>query len=55
MPRSKQEVFNDLYERFEAGFVITVALQEEAHGHGIRIEAVEKAALASYEEDYDDE
>lgn len=55
MPRSKQEVFNELYEQFEAGSTITVELQKEAHGHGIRIEAVESAALASYEEDFDDE
>ena len=53
MPRSKQEVFNELYEQFEAGSPITVELQEEAHSHGIRIEAVESAALASHEEDYD--
>lgn len=56
MSRSKQEVFNELFERFEAGMPITVGLQEEAHSHGIRIESVEDAALASLEEvDCDDE
>mgnify|MGYP003654490281 CR=1 FL=1 len=55
MPRSKQEVFKELYEQFEAvNPIITVALQKEAHSHGIRIEAVEKAALASQEDDYDE-
>ncbi len=56
MSRSKQEVFNELYEQFEAGSPISVGLQEEAHNHGIRIDAVEDAALASIEEvDCDDE
>lgn len=52
----KQEVFNRLYEAFEAGEPVSVSLQEEAHTHGILIEAVEEAALASQEEDdLDDE
>ncbi len=55
MSRSKQEVFTELYEQFEAGNTITVALQQEAHTHGIRIEAVEEAALASVEDDFDEE
>ncbi|AHN84652.1 hypothetical protein PV_001 (endogenous virus) [Gutovirus Vc1] len=56
MSRSKQEVFNELYERFEAGMPIPVDLQEEAHNHGIRVESVEDAALSSLEEvDCDDE
>tara|TARA_R110000851_G_scaffold141109_1_gene278728 strand:+ start:414 stop:581 length:168 start_codon:yes stop_codon:yes gene_type:complete len=49
--REKQEVFNELYERFEAGLPVSVSLQEEAHNHGIKIEAVEEAALASLLED----
>lgn len=54
--RSKQEVFNELYERFEGGDTISVSLQQEAHSHGIQISAVESAALASLdEEDCDDE
>ncbi len=56
MSRSKQEVFNELYELFEAGKPVSVEIQEEAHSHGIRIESVEDAALASLEEvDCDDE
>ncbi len=55
MSRSKQEVFNELYERFEACSPISVALQEEAHNHGIRIGTVEDAVLASVEDDCDDE
>lgn len=56
MSRSKQEVFNELYERFEDGLPISVGLQEEAHSHGIRVSAVESAALASLgEDDCDDE
>lgn len=54
MSRSKQEVFNELYARFEAGCCITVQLQEEAHSHGIRVDAVEDAALSSFEEDFDE-
>ena len=55
MPRSTQEVFNELYEQFEAGNTITIELHEEVPNHGIRIGAVKDAALASYEEDCDDE
>lgn len=49
--RQKQEVFNELYEAFEAGNPVSVELQEEAHNHGIVIEAVERTALASKDED----
>lgn len=55
MLRSKQVVFNELYELFEAGTIVPVKLQEEAHKHGIRIGAVEDAAIASREVDFDDE
>lgn len=51
MPREKQEVFNELYERIEGGLPVSIALQEEAHKHGIRIEAVENIVAASLEED----
>lgn len=49
--RTIDEVFEDLFERFESGAVVSVELQEEAHNHGIVIEAVEDAALASKEDD----
>lgn len=53
--RDRQDVFNELYESFEAGTPVSVGLQEEAHNHGIKVEAVERAALASFdEEDLDD-
>lgn len=55
MLRSKQDVFNELYELFEAGTIVSVKLQEEARKHGIRISAVEDAAIASREVDFDDE
>lgn len=53
--RNKQEVFNELYERFEAGNIISVELQEEAHSHGIRIESVEDIVLQNEDgEDFDE-
>ncbi|QDF45963.1 hypothetical protein vBVpaPMGD2_24 [Vibrio phage vB_VpaP_MGD2] len=57
MPRDKQEVFDELYERIEDGLPVSVSLQEEAHNHGIRIGAVEKCVAASLDEedDFDDE
>lgn len=51
---TKQEVFNALYLAFESGAEVTVELQEAAHNHGIRVEAVEEAALAARELDEDD-
>lgn len=53
--RTKQEVFDELYERIEGGLPVSVKLQEEAHNHGIRIEAVEDIVAASFEEDDCDE
>jgi len=53
--KERQAVFTELYERFEAGLPVSVELQEEAHKHGIVIEAVERAALASMEDDLEDE
>lgn len=53
--KERQAVFTELYERFEAGLTVSVELQEEAHKHGIVIEAVERAALASMEDDLEDE
>lgn len=55
--RTKQEVFDDLYSAFEAETVlISVKLQEEAHIHGIRIEAVERIVeQLNEEEDFDAE
>lgn len=55
MSRTKQEVFNELYERIEGGLPVSVSLQKEAHSHGIRIEAVENCVAASLEEDDFDE
>lgn len=55
MTRTRQEVFKELYERIEDGVEVSVALQEEAHNHGIRIEAVESCVAASLEEDDCDE
>lgn len=52
--RDIQEVFNELYEAFESGTPVSVELQEEAHNHGLKIEAVERAALASREVDLDE-
>lgn len=53
MKRNKQEVFDELYTSFEEGVVISIELQEEAHEHGIPIEAVEDAALSSLDEEDD--
>lgn len=52
--RTKQIVFNELYELFEAGSVVSVEIQEEAHSYGIRIEDVENAVLGSKEFDCDE-
>lgn len=51
----KQEVFNELWACFVDKRVVPVEIQEAAHNHGIRVEAVEKAALALTEEDDFDE
>ncbi|QZI86129.1 hypothetical protein PODOV006v2_p0035 [Vibrio phage 15E36.1] len=56
MSRSKQEVFNEVYITIEAGKIVSESLQEEAFNHGIRIETVKNAVVASEEEvDCDDE
>ena len=55
MPRSKLEVFTELYELSEANEPVSESLKEEARTHGLRIEAVKNAALASQEDDCDDE
>lgn len=54
MSRTKFEVFTELFETIEVGAPVSVELQEEAHYHGIRIEAVEDAALSSDEDDCDE-
>lgn len=55
--RSKQEVFNELYEAIEAGVPVSVRLQQEAHQHGIQVDKIEDVVAASIypDEDYSDE
>lgn len=53
--RAYDKVLNDLYVAFESTTpLISVELQEEAHNHGIQIEAVERIVQQFEEEDFDD-
>lgn len=50
----KLQLFKKLYETIEEGSPVSVELQEAAHSHGIDVEAVERIALASLEDDIDE-
>lgn len=54
MSRSKQEVFNEVYELLEYSKPISIGLKKEASKHGIRIEAIIRVAQFSEEDDYDE-
>ena len=51
MPRNKFETFEELYLLFETGGEVSVELQEAAHKHGLNIDRIEDAALASFEDE----
>lgn len=50
-----QLVFEELFDSFLEGRVISVELQQKAYDLGINIEAVENAALAYYDGELEDE
>lgn len=53
--RKRQEVFNDIYECFERGEVLSIELKEEGLNHGLRIELIENSVNSLREDDCEDE